>query len=194
MCHNIRAFIEIEGFYANGLVHISQLAKDRVEDVADVVNIGQEVFVKVSGWVDIKAILVLQASTRTNRQSALQSTASTTYTALPCSLSALYSHSQVLTVDPPDNPRGRPKISLSMKYADQVRGCLYLNLIMWLLDGVFCENQTLAEENSTCLLLLSTHWLHLLIVHRWRSRSQRHRLRAGAATPKIVWKLPWVLE
>ena len=49
MCHNIRAFIEIEGFYANGLVHISQLAKDRVEDVADVVNIGQEVFVKVSG-------------------------------------------------------------------------------------------------------------------------------------------------
>jgi ribosomal protein S1 len=27
---------------------------------------------------------------------------------------------KVLTVDPPDNSRGRAKISLSMKYADQV--------------------------------------------------------------------------
>jgi ribosomal protein S1 len=54
-------------------VHISQLARDRVEHPEDVVSVGQEVFVKV------------------------------------------------LTVDPPDNARGRPKIALSMKYADQVR-------------------------------------------------------------------------
>lgn len=72
MCVCYRAFIEIDGFYANGLVHVSQMAKDRVEHPEDVVSAGQEVFVKV------------------------------------------------LTVDPPDNSRGRAKISLSMKYADQV--------------------------------------------------------------------------
>lgn len=70
--------MDIEGFYANGLVHISQMAKDRVESPEDVASVGQEVFVKV------------------------------------------------LTVDPPDNARGRPKISLSMKYADQVQ-CISIN-------------------------------------------------------------------
>ena len=54
-------------------MHISQLAKDRVEHPSDVVSIDQSVFVKV------------------------------------------------LSVEPPDSSRRRPKISLSMKYADQVR-------------------------------------------------------------------------
>lgn len=65
------AFIEIEGFKSHGLVHISQIAKDRVNAVEDVVILNESVFVKV------------------------------------------------INVESDD--RGRPKISLSMKYCDQVK-------------------------------------------------------------------------
>ena len=41
------AFVSIEGFRCQGLVHISQIARDRVEDVSEVVAVDQEVFVKV---------------------------------------------------------------------------------------------------------------------------------------------------
>ena len=41
------AFVEIQGFSYQGLVHISHISKDRVENVAEVVVEGQDVFVKV---------------------------------------------------------------------------------------------------------------------------------------------------
>lgn len=67
-------FVDINGFKPNGLVHISQLAKDRVERPEHVVALDQEVFVKV------------------------------------------------LSVENGDEIRRKPKISLSMKYADQSTG------------------------------------------------------------------------
>ena len=66
------AFVAIDGHKQQGLVHISQLAKDRVESVSEVVTVDQMVYVKV---------LAIEG----------------------------------------DNP-ARPKISLSMKYADQSNG------------------------------------------------------------------------
>jgi polyribonucleotide nucleotidyltransferase len=41
------AFVEMAGTRFQGLVHISQLAKDRVENINDVVTVNDEVFVKV---------------------------------------------------------------------------------------------------------------------------------------------------
>ncbi len=45
------AFVDYCG-NKSGLVHISQLAQDRVEKVTDVVNLGDEVFVKLTGFDD----------------------------------------------------------------------------------------------------------------------------------------------
>ena len=41
------AFVEMAGTRFQGLVHISQLAKDRVENISEVVTVNDEVFVKV---------------------------------------------------------------------------------------------------------------------------------------------------
>lgn len=41
------AFVEMAGTRFQGLVHISQLAKDRVENINEVVTVNDEVFVKV---------------------------------------------------------------------------------------------------------------------------------------------------
>ena len=41
------AFVELSGTKFQGLVHISQMAKDRVEIVSEVVSVGDDVFVKV---------------------------------------------------------------------------------------------------------------------------------------------------
>jgi len=41
------AFIQLDGYRKHGLVHISQLAKQRVEQVKEVVSEGQAVKVKV---------------------------------------------------------------------------------------------------------------------------------------------------
>jgi ribosomal protein S1 len=42
------AFVEIEGCKGTqGLVHVSQMAKDRVENAADIVSQGDEIYVKV---------------------------------------------------------------------------------------------------------------------------------------------------
>ena len=41
------AFVELSGTKFQGLVHISQMAKDRVENVSEVVSVGDDVFVKV---------------------------------------------------------------------------------------------------------------------------------------------------
>ena len=41
------AFVEMAGSRFQGLVHISQLAKDRVENINEVVTVNDEVFVKV---------------------------------------------------------------------------------------------------------------------------------------------------
>lgn len=77
------AFIEIEGYKSHGLVHISQIARDRVNSVEDVISISDEVYVKV------------------------------------------------LKIEMDEN--GRDKISLSMKYCDQVcHGQLYI--------VVYCNN------------------------------------------------------
>jgi predicted RNA-binding protein with RPS1 domain len=66
------AFVSLQGYRQQGLVHISQLVRDRVESANEVVTIDQEVYVKVLG------------------------------------------------IDTTDS--NRPKISLSMKYADQGSG------------------------------------------------------------------------
>ena len=66
------AFVALQGYRQQGLVHISQLVRDRVESANEVVTIDQEVYVKV------------------------------------------------LAIDTTDS--SRPKISLSMKYADQGSG------------------------------------------------------------------------
>ena len=41
------AFVELSGTKFQGLVHISQMAKDRVENVSEVVSVRDDVFVKV---------------------------------------------------------------------------------------------------------------------------------------------------
>ena len=41
------AFVEMDGFRSNGLVHISQLASYKVESVEDAVTAGERVWVKV---------------------------------------------------------------------------------------------------------------------------------------------------
>lgn len=41
------AFVEMAGSRFQGLVHISQIAKDRVENIYEVVTVNDEVFVKV---------------------------------------------------------------------------------------------------------------------------------------------------
>eukprot|EP00466_Bigelowiella_natans_P005121 jgi/Bigna1/132051/aug1.16_g6759 len=41
------AFVEMEGFRTNGLIHISQLSNRHVEEADEVLQVGEEVFVKV---------------------------------------------------------------------------------------------------------------------------------------------------
>lgn len=41
------AFMELSGTRFQGLCHISQIAKDRIENPAEVVSIGDDVYVKV---------------------------------------------------------------------------------------------------------------------------------------------------
>jgi ATP-dependent RNA helicase DHX8/PRP22 len=48
------AFVEMEGFRSNGLVHISHIARDRVEDINEVITINQEVYVKVLCFIIFK--------------------------------------------------------------------------------------------------------------------------------------------
>lgn len=48
------AFVRLDGYRKNGLVHCSQMAPYRVEDVSDVCRLGDTVWVKVRGmgaWV-----------------------------------------------------------------------------------------------------------------------------------------------
>ena len=60
------AFVRLERFRRDGLVHISELADRRVEDVSDVVNVGEEVWVKVmsveSGKIALSMASVEQSS------------------------------------------------------------------------------------------------------------------------------------
>ena len=44
---NYGCFVELSGYKQQGLVHISQIAKDKVDDINEVVSINQEVYVKV---------------------------------------------------------------------------------------------------------------------------------------------------
>jgi len=41
------AFVQMEGYRRQGLVHISQMCDFRVEDIDDVVAVGDKVWVKV---------------------------------------------------------------------------------------------------------------------------------------------------
>jgi len=54
------AFVELEGFKRQGLVHISRLANSRVEAVEDIVQVGEAVFVKVVGIEDGKISLSMR--------------------------------------------------------------------------------------------------------------------------------------
>lgn len=47
MVKDFGAFVKLDGYYSNGLLHISHLSMNRVEDVNDYLALGQDVWVKV---------------------------------------------------------------------------------------------------------------------------------------------------
>lgn len=80
-----------------GLVHISQLAKDRVENIHEVVTVNDEVFVKVLKYFFSRFFVHL-----------------IDYDIYPCKI-------QVIKIEE-NLPDGKTRISLSMKYCSQADG------------------------------------------------------------------------